>query len=84
MFRGNWNPIEVFKNDAFEELLEGQYWNYSRNKSFKEGQVTLGFIRISSNDNLWLLFHVGKITEDLNVFNGIGISKVFWAINNQI
>ena len=63
MFRDNWNPIEIFQNDAFDVLLEGQYWNYKKNKSYRDGQITLGFIRINSNDDLWLLFHVGEITK---------------------
>ena len=72
MFRDNWNPIEIFKNDDLEVLLEGQYWNYKRKKSFKEGQITVGFIRINSNENLWLLFHIGKVTKDLGVLDGVG------------
>jgi hypothetical protein len=72
MFANNWNPIETFKNNEKETLLAGQYWNYNKNKSFKEGQITLGFIRIKSNESFWLLFHIGKITKDLNVLNGIG------------
>jgi hypothetical protein len=72
MFASNWNPIEIFKNNEIQTLLEGQYWNYNKNKSYKEGQITLGFIRINSNENLWLLFHIGQITKDLNIFNGIG------------
>ena len=72
MFGGNWNPIETFKNNEFTTLLNGQYWNYHKNKSFKDGQVTIGLIRIKSNENLWLLFHVGRITSDLNILNGVG------------
>lgn len=72
MFRNNWDPIEIFKNKEQESLLEGQYWNYNKNKSFKEGQITLGFIRIGTHENFWLLFHIGKITKDLNIFNGVG------------
>ena len=72
MFANNWNPIEIFKNNEIRTLLEGQYWNYNKNRSFKEGQITLGFIRIKSNENLWLLFHIGKITKDLKILNGIG------------
>ncbi|MEB3005829.1 GIY-YIG nuclease family protein [Capnocytophaga sp. G2] len=70
MFSGNWNPIEIFKNSDMKTLLEGQYWNYSKQKIFKEGQTTIGFIRIK--DDLWLLFYIGKVTRDLNVFNGVG------------
>lgn len=72
MFGDNWNPIEVFKSKDFSTLLEGQYWNYKKNKSYKEGQTTIGFLRISSKDNLWLLFHIGKVTKDLNKLNAIG------------
>ena len=72
MFADNWNPIEIFKNNEMKTLLDGQYWNYKKNKSFKEGQITLGFIRIKSNENLWLLFHVGKVTNDLNILDGVG------------
>ena len=71
MFDGNWNPTDVFKNADLETLLEGQYWNYKKNKSFKEGQITVGFIRLNE-PNLWLLFHVGKVTKDLDKFDGIG------------
>ncbi|MFH4339131.1 GIY-YIG nuclease family protein, partial [Acinetobacter baumannii] len=35
-------------------------------------QITIGFIKIKRNEDLWLLFHIGKITKDLNIFNGIG------------
>lgn len=72
MFGGNWNPIEEFKNGNFDEILQGHYWNYNSKKSYKAGQVTIGFLKIKSDENLWLLFHVGKITKDLNIFNSLG------------
>ena len=72
MFRDNWNPIEIFKNDASDILLEGQYWNYKKHKSYKDGQITIGFIRINSSDDLWLLFHIGKVTKDLDILDGVG------------
>lgn len=68
----NWNPIEFFKNNNVQTLLNGHYWNYNKNKSFKEGQVTIGLVRIKGNDNKWLLFHIGRITKDLNILNGVG------------
>ena len=71
MFRGNWNPVDFFKDADFEALLEGQYWNYKRNKSYKEGQITIGFIRLGEPDQ-WLLFHIGKVTKDLNKLGGVG------------
>lgn len=70
MFGGNWSPIEVFKNNDNHTLLEGHYWNYKSKKSYKDGQITVGFIRIK--DDLWLLFHVGKITKDFNKLDGVG------------
>ena len=72
MFNDNWNPIEIFKNNDFDTLLRGQYWNYNKTKSYKNNQITLGFVRMNSNEDLWLLFHVGRITEDLNKFNDVG------------
>lgn len=72
MFEHNWNPIELFKNGDITRMLEGHYWNYKRNKSYKEGQTTIGFVKISQNDNYWLLFHIGKITKDLNKLDAVG------------
>jgi hypothetical protein len=72
MFENNWNPIETFKNKETKLLFDGHYSNYTKNKSFKNGQITIGLIRIKSNEHLWLLFHIGKITKDLNVFSGVG------------
>lgn len=71
-FDNIWNPIEAFKNNETEIMLGGHYWNYQKMKSFKEGQTTIGFIRIRKNDDLWLLFHIGKVTKDLNKLNAIG------------
>ena len=72
MFADNWTPIEIFKNQDFDILLDGQYWNYKKNKSYKNGQTTIGFIKITGSDDLWLLFHIGRITKDLNILNGVG------------
>ncbi len=71
MFGGNWNPIELFKNADFDTILNGHYWNYNKNKSYKNGQITIGFIRLNDKDS-WLLFHIGRITKDLNKLNGVG------------
>jgi len=72
MFRQNWNPIEIFKNSDISIMLEGQYWNYSKKKSYKVGQITIGFVKIKPNEDFWLLFHIGQVTKDLNIFNGVG------------
>ena len=75
MFQGNWNPVDIFKNNDSTALLEGQYWNYKKNKSYKEGQITIGLLRLNNND-MWLLFHIGKVTKDLNILDGIGYEYV--------
>jgi len=46
MFAQNWNPIELFKNGDISTMLEGQYWNYNKNKSYKKGQITVGLVKI--------------------------------------
>lgn len=72
MFAQNWNPIELFKNGDISTMLEGQYWNYSKNKSYKMGQITIGLVKIKPNEDNWLLFHIGRVTKDLNKLNGVG------------
>jgi len=72
MFEQNWNPIEIFKNGDIQVMLNGQYWNYDRRKSYKQGQTTVGLVRIKPKENLWLLFHIGKVINDLNIYNGVG------------
>ena len=71
MVEGNWNPVEIFKDGNTDTLLKGQYWNYPTKKSFQQGQITVGFIRLNKDD-WWLLFHIGRITKDLNKFNAVG------------
>lgn len=71
----NWNPIELFKSGEIDKLLRGQYWNYKSQKSFKVGQTTVGLLRLNQPD-LWLLFHVGQITRDLNILDGVGYEYV--------
>lgn len=72
MFAENWSPIELFKNGEISKMLEGQYHNYNKNKSYKEGQITLGFVKIRRTEDFWLLFHIGQVTKDLNIRNGVG------------
>ncbi len=69
MFKNNWNPIEIFKNGDIDTLLEGHYSNF-KYKSFKQGQITVGFIRLN-RDDFWLLFHVGRVTKDLNKLDSV-------------
>lgn len=72
MFRQNWNPIDIFKSGEIDVLNEGQYWNYKGRKSYKNGQITIGLIKIKAREDFYLLFHIGKITKDLNILNGVG------------
>lgn len=72
MFEENWNPIELFKNGEISKMLEGQYWNYNQKKSYKVGQITFGFVKINKKEDFWLLFHIGQVTKDLNIKNGVG------------
>jgi hypothetical protein len=71
MFNNNWNPTDFFKNADTDTMLNGQYWNYKKSKSYKQGQITVGLLRLNDK-NLWLLFHVGRVTKDLNQFDGVG------------
>jgi hypothetical protein len=70
MFDGNWKPSEIYKLNDFSTLLGGHYHNYRKIKQFREGQITIGFLKVEGNK--WLLFHVGRVTKDLNVLSGVG------------
>jgi len=72
MFVHNWNPIELFKNGDISTMLDGQYWNYTQKKSYKQGQTTIGLVKINPSEDFWLLFHIGQVTKDLNKLNGVG------------
>ncbi len=63
------DPLELFKSDK-ESLLNWQFWNYSKRKSFKVGEIAIGFVKIEGDK--WLLFDISTITKDLNNFNGVG------------
>jgi hypothetical protein len=65
----DFEPIILFKENN-KRLYEGQFWNYSKNKSFKKGQIAIGFIRLC--DDKWLLFDISIITKDLIKFNDVG------------
>lgn len=71
MFEGNWDPSHFYKNNDVKVLLTGQYWNYQKKKSFRQGQITIGFLKLNDED-LWLLFHVGLVTKDRGILNGVG------------
>lgn len=58
--------------ESKQHMLEGQYWNYSTKGNFKEGNIALGFVPVPRKPDCWLLFHVGKVTKDLDVRDGVG------------
>ena len=64
----NYEPIKLFK-EKDSGLYTGHFWNGS-NKSFKVGQIVIGFIRLS--EDKWLFFDVSIITKDLDIYNGAG------------
>lgn len=65
----NFEPIKLFK-EKNERLYDGQFWNYSKNKSFKYGQIAVGFLKL--NNDKWLLFDISKITKDLDLYEAVG------------
>lgn len=66
MFGGNWNPVEIYQSGNQDILLSGHYSNYKGKKNYKCGQVTVGLIPIRTSNDLWLLFHVGRIKNELS------------------
>ena len=67
--KSDFDPIKLFKEDK-QSLLNVQFWNYSRSKSFKEGDIAVGFAKIENHK--WLLFDISIITKDLNKFSSVG------------
>lgn len=63
MFEGNWDPIELFKSNDQQIMLDGHYFNHGNKYAYEDGQISLGFIRISKTNHLWLLFHVGIVIK---------------------
>ncbi len=59
---------------SLQHMLDGQYWNYEKKGNFSVGNISLGFVPIPSRPDCWLLFHVGEVTQDLKVRNGVGYS----------
>ncbi len=63
------DPIAIFRENR-DELLRWQFWNYKKNKSFREDQVAIGLVRIEGDK--WLLFDISHITKDLDQLSGVG------------
>lgn len=66
-YNGENNPIDLYKKNS-EELLNWHYWN---SQSYKEGQLSIGIVKLDGDD--WLLFTIGKIIKDLKLnYRGVG------------
>ena len=65
----DFDPIKFFKEDK-QRLLNGHFHNYSKRKSYRKGDIVVGFAKIE-NDK-WLLFDVSLITKDLNKYDAVG------------
>jgi hypothetical protein len=77
---GNKRPaIDYFTDQTTaskKKMLDGQYWNYGKKGNFSVGNISIGFVPIPGKTDCWLLFHVGKVTKDLKVRNGVGYEFV--------
>lgn len=68
MSKHNWNPLEFYNSIELNDLLGSLYNNYTR-KAYKVGETAIGLVRIGqAKDNLWLLYHIGIVTKDLELF----------------
>ncbi len=61
-----WNPIELFKDGNIQRLLSGHYHKGKKN-DFKKGMITIALAKILGEQDLYLLFHIGKVTKELEV-----------------
>lgn len=66
-----WKPAELYRRGEMKRLLDGNYFNYG-NKCYKKGDKVFGFFRLPEDSDLWVLFEVGLVEDDLNVQNGMG------------
>lgn len=65
----DFDPVTLFK-EKNQRLYDGQFWNYAKAKSFKVGQVAIGFVKIEFDK--WLLFDISEITKDLEKYEAVG------------
>lgn len=64
------NPLDFFRNNNNDKLMDWLFWNYPKRKSFRVGETVIGFLRLDGDR--WLLFNISKVTEDLNKFSAPG------------
>lgn len=71
-FGGEWDPLLFLKNQDMTTILDGHYWNNKHKAYPAVGTITIGFIPVDRASDTWVLVHVGRVTKDLNVFDGVG------------
>ena len=76
LFFGDTRPaIDYFTDNiptSKQRMLEGQYWNSAKKGNFSLGNISIGFVKIPAKPDCWLLFHIGVVTRDLGIRNGVG------------
>lgn len=55
------NPLDFFRSEDNDELMNWLFWNYSNKKSYKVGEVVIGLLRLGGDR--WLLFNISKIKK---------------------
>lgn len=50
------NPLDFFRSEDNDELMNWLFWNYSNKKSYKVGEVVIGLLRLGGDR--WLLFNI--------------------------
>ena len=67
------DPINDFLTDR-KKLIDSNLWNYkNNNRIFKLNDIVIGFVRLNTNKDHWLLFDIAKIVKVIdNVKEGVG------------
>lgn len=76
-----YNAIEKYHNDK-DGLLLGNFYNSSKRKWFKEGQIVIGLAQISGKD--WLLFDISRITKDYNRLGKPDVKKISYFYDREV
>lgn len=63
------NFLEYFHDDK-AKLMEGNFWNYEKKKSYSMDDIVIGFAEIEKGK--YLLFDISIVTKDLNKLNAVG------------
>jgi len=71
--RVDFDPINDFLTDK-QKLIDSNLWNYPNfNHIYRQNDTAVGFARLNTNKDHWLLFDIAKIVKVLdNVKEGVG------------